>query len=443
MSVTKEFNSLFSVKSLREIYFTKIQQSSTVGIDRISRRSFENNNFKESINVINRKVLNGTYRFAYYKEKLISKGRDSYPRVVSIPTIRDKIALKALSEFLNSIYSSLVNDEIVQTIIDKVKKAIQSKGFDYYIKIDIKNFYPSIDHDILLKTLNKKLHKKEIIALISRAIKQKTVSNPQDMRTEQGKGVPQGLSISNILANIYMINFDQKHGNQPNYQYFRYVDDILILCIQNDVDEILNEIKADIKDLKLELNIEKTQPGIITDEFPYLGYLNTSRGFSVRKKSINMLKDSLIKTFTQFKYSGNRINEKILEWRLNLRITGCKFENQKYGWLFFFSQIDDLELLFHLDWFVERMLTRFKINPQKVRIKKFVRTYHEIINNLSHTKYIPDFSELENDEKRKILKEIFLFKNIDKLKDDELELKFNRTIYKSIKDLEKDIQHIS
>ena len=75
------------------------------------------------------------------------------------------------------------------------------------------------------------VRKKEILHLLKDAISQATLAKPSGgKKSYQTKGVPQGLSISNILANIYMAPIDCKYSKKSSYKYYRYVDDILILC---------------------------------------------------------------------------------------------------------------------------------------------------------------------------------------------------------------------
>ena len=95
MSASGFYRKFFTKKHLRELYFSSVRFRAAVGIDKINRRAFENN-IDENIDIIYRKVRNGTYKFTPYREKLISRGSKKLPRIVSIPTIRDKLTLKAL-----------------------------------------------------------------------------------------------------------------------------------------------------------------------------------------------------------------------------------------------------------------------------------------------------------------------------------------------------------
>lgn len=60
-------------------------------------------------------------------------------------------------------------------------------------------------------------------------------------------GVPQGLSISNILAEIYMTEFDKKFNDYPNAFCMRYVDDIIVLCSSTNKSKVLEDLNFELK----------------------------------------------------------------------------------------------------------------------------------------------------------------------------------------------------
>lgn len=438
----KIFNKNFNIKNIKRVFEDSIKNKPSIGIDGINIKSYEKK-LDTEFELINRKVLDKTYNFSFFKEKLISKGKDKLPRVISIPTIRDKIVLKIIFKTLYEIFEDELSNELIHSKIDKIKVGIQSGKFDSYIKTDIENFYPSINHKLLMKAINKKTKKCEFTNLLIKSITQATVSrnNNHIEKYSNDKGVPQGLSVSNILASIYFIDFDKKHSLQTNYEYYRYVDDILILCNKKDIASVFKSLENDMNSLDLKIHDigkskDKTEQGSLSDIFYFLGYSYSNNLISVRKSSINNLHTSIINIFTQYKHSKEK-NINFLYWKLNLKITGCKFEGKKYGWLYFFSQINDTTLLFKLDTFIATMFKKFNIEYEKKEVKKFIRTHFEILKNRTNTTYIPNFSELTKEQRKDILINVF---NLSDVKSNQIEYRFNKLIYKSIKEMEKDIQ---
>ena len=92
-----KFNKYIKRKTLKK-KFKKIQNTSiTMGTDGVTTKKFKTI-LNDEIDIIKRKVKNKTYNVSPYKEKLIIKNRDSEPRMISIPTNRDKLLFATLND---------------------------------------------------------------------------------------------------------------------------------------------------------------------------------------------------------------------------------------------------------------------------------------------------------------------------------------------------------
>lgn len=450
------FNKIFTLKGLEQIYSEDIRSDTATGIDRMNKAVFSKIK-EEHFKVIKRKVHNEEYKFTYYKEKLIIKNRNSLPRVISIPTIRDRIVLKGLHILLKETFN--IQQPLVQIIINELKQHINQ--YDAYIKIDLKNFFGTLDHNVLDQTLKKRIRSNKILNLIKKAIQNPTVpikfnkNGKFDLNLE---GSPQGLSISNTLAEIYLKRFDESMNNNQlfNCVCYRYVDDILILCKKEEIQKI-KDFAYDMleNNLNLTLNTTKSTNGIITEGIEYLGYKtyrdikNNSWKFTVRDTARHKFESSLIAEFAKFHYGNQSAKEFI--FYLNNKITGVisnKLDNgreKKYGWLFFYSQIDDMTLLFKMDNLVDKMMNQYTVPRKmgKIEIKSFRKAYYEITQNRSKSKYIFKPDELNSEQRKKLLKEVFGVPQNILLDDEKTERIFYNKVYKPIKELEKDTQDFS
>jgi len=443
MSASKEFLTAFSKKNLKDIFYSSVKFKSAVGIDRVNSITFEKNLY-QNISLIRKKVFSSTYNFSQYKEKLISKGANKFPRVISLPTTRDKLVLKAL---FRVIYASFPNNSpILHEVIRNINETLIIGKFDGFIRLDVKDFYPSIKHDLLLVQLSKKIKKKEILNLIQGSITKNTVNEPsKENRKINDKGIPQGLPISNILANIYMRPIDIKFGKRKSLAYFRYVDDILIFCNQKNIERIKQQVKDECKTIGLELHgeeeKEKCKSGVISSGFSFLGYEFCGNVISVRERSVIKFRNSFINYLTAYKYS-KKPNKELLLWSINLRVTGCFFNERRFGWLFYFSQINDIQLLGRLDHFIENQVKKFGIPLQKGQLKSLIRAYYEITKNPNNSKYIPNFDNYSFVEKKNILESVFSI-DTNHLQNSQIEYTFKKILFRSIRDLEKDLSRQS
>ena len=218
------FEKAFSEEYLKNYYFVNIRTKIHIsGNDRINRLNFEKH-LTDNLSVISRKCQNGSYRFTPYRGVLIRKGYDKLPRIIAIAGIRDRVVLGILKELLFLCYND-IKLELVQTKIQSIKSCIAY--FDTCIKIDISDFFGSIEHTLLKNKLKQHILDDRIITLIFNAINTPTTNeNFKDNRINKlHRGIPQGIAISNVLAEIYFREIDIKYSKLQGLKYFRYVDD--------------------------------------------------------------------------------------------------------------------------------------------------------------------------------------------------------------------------
>jgi len=343
-TVKSDFDEIFSFENLEKIFITELVDVNSTGVDNISALVFSKD-LKKQIELIQKKVFNQTYRFTRYKQKLISKGAGKPPREVCIPTIRDRLTLKALNQFLQKRLADKTEQPLPQNVTKQIKSVLTNGHYDSVIKLDIENFYPNVKHLELIKRIRKFITYPIALNLITGAI-----STSSNRGVGNDRGVPQGLPISNILASLYLRNIDLKNQKNDDIYYCRYVDDLLVFCNEIESRKIISSIVSDCKKIGLNVYDPKFRPdksyvGDATSEFSYLGYRynpesNKKVLASVRPASKSRLLDSLSGIFTSY-YRSNDKSLALLQWRINIRITGCIFENKCKGWLFFFSEIDD------------------------------------------------------------------------------------------------------
>lgn len=365
---------------LNEIYssFSDVQ---AVGIDGTSKEKFDEI-LDSELSLIQRKIENNIYDFSFYKQKLIVKSMNK-TREISIPTLRDKLVIKYLDFYIRDKFEEVTkNISNAQQIIKKVKDS--KNKYDSFIKVDIQNFFSSINHEILVNKLKSNIDDETILNLITKVITQSTVdvNTPfkQRIKYNNKEGLPQGLSISGLLSEIYLFDLVQKYSIKDNLEFFRYVDDVLIFCKKSDIEEITKSLKSDFEDLKLTIhdfaiNSNKSSFGNINEPFEFLGYKFEDKLISVRETSIQKMYANISKLFTLYKNKKYFSKEEFIT-RLNLKITGCVIDGKKYGWISFFSLINDYTLLFMLDKFVEKSCKNFNINYEE--IKNFSRAIYEI-----------------------------------------------------------------
>ncbi|MBS4429712.1 reverse transcriptase [Pectobacterium punjabense] len=456
MNAARKFKGKFSIRNLKSIYQNKIKSSGAIGIDRVRPSSLEKK-LNDELELISKKVNAGIYKFTAYKEKLISKGANSNPRQISIPTARDRITLRALCECLSDVFPE-ARLKLPHTVMDSLKEALHEKKFTEYAKIDLKSFYPSIEHSLIEHAIKSRIRKKEFRSLIMSALAVPTVNEFKGSKHSMPntKGVPQGLAISNILAEISLGKLDNELSSDPNIWFKRYVDDILILTTSGQASIVAENVIRKLESIELKphpLNEEnsKSVVGVIGTPFSFLGYQIIGEELLIKRDSILRFESSLAKIFTAYRHAlsqakNKRDKEKAIaycKWKLNLRITGCIFGGKRLGWVSYFSQISSTAQLRAVNHTVTKFIKRFGLGDD-IKAKSLIKTFYEINRGVAFTsRYIPNFDNLTIEQKREVVSMWIGREAANKLRDSEVERKFNYKITSAVKELEEDISGIS
>ncbi|KKS16401.1 MAG: Retron-type reverse transcriptase [Parcubacteria group bacterium GW2011_GWB1_41_6] len=188
----------------------------------------------------------------------------------------------------------------LQKFAGKTSKNNTKKCF--ILKCDIKKFFDSIDHDILISLIERRIGDDNAIWLIEKIIKSFSVS--------LDKGLPLGNITSQLFANIYLNELDQfvKHKLKIKH-YIRYCDDFTIL---SDNREYLKKLIFTISDflkekLKLSLHSDKIKIRKYHQGIDFLGYVSFPHHRILRTKTKRRMFRKIERRIEQLKQ--NKISE--------------------------------------------------------------------------------------------------------------------------------------
>lgn len=206
-------------------------------------------NHDQNIADIYRDLVNKSYKTSNYT---IFKIYEPKERNIYMLPFRDRIVHHAIMNVLEPLFVctftsdsySCIKGKGIHAAANAVKNALKDEsGTIYCMKLDIKKFYPNIDHDSLKILLRRKIKDAELLWLLDSII-------------DSADGLPIGNYLSQYFANFYLTYFDHwiKEVKSRKY-YFRYADDLVFL---SDDKEDLHQLLADIKEylttnLKLEI----------------------------------------------------------------------------------------------------------------------------------------------------------------------------------------------
>lgn len=391
------FKLLFSAESLEAVFQEKFATSSGKGVDRLNGFQFSSRS-KAELAVTSAKIFSSSFRFTPYLEVLRPKSRDKKPRLIGIPTVRDRVVMHQLNKYLAALYPDRVPKSVASTYVRDIAKDLmeRSKDATWVCSTDIQTFYDDIRQVRLMSLLEKRISCVAATRLIRHAITTPTVpKNTRQSRHKDyvSKGVPQGLAISNILASIYMQDIDDEM-KKVGVNYYRYVDDVLMYGDEVPVRKAFTSLRSRLvyRGLKLHaVGSGKTHIEPLSEPFGYLGYTFKMPTISIRDSTIERFLQTIAAKFSDYRHNKSKRLEKfkyldedrlkaIFLLELNDRITGAISERRRYGWIAYFSQITDQTLLHKLDDAIAAMFARVPEfgGSAPAGLKQLKRAFHEI-----------------------------------------------------------------
>lgn len=203
-----------------------------------------------NIQALHEALVNKTFKTSRYHTFLIYEPKER--EIYQLPYYPDRIVHHAIMNILEPIWMSVFTADTyscivgrgIHAIVRKLKVVLKDKdNTQYCLKLDIKKFYPSIDHDILKSIIRRKIKDNDLLTLLDSII-------------DSANGVPIGNYLSQYFANLYLAYFDHwiKETMKVKY-YYRYADDIVILNSSKDeLRRLFNDIQQYLnKNLKLKI----------------------------------------------------------------------------------------------------------------------------------------------------------------------------------------------
>lgn len=235
------------------------------GIDRQSISDFEKD-LKDNLYKLWNRMASGSYFPTATRYVEIDKP-DGGKRILGIPTVTDRIAQGVAKAYIEPRLEAIFHEDSYgyrpnRSAHDAIEKARKRCWrYDWVIDVDIKAFFDTIDHELLLKAVLTHILEPWILLYISRWLKA-PMENKDSQLIDRERGLQQGGVISPILANLFLhYAFDKwMVKNFPDAPYERYADDLLIhVKTKKRAEEILEALKQRLAEVKLELHPEKTK----------------------------------------------------------------------------------------------------------------------------------------------------------------------------------------
>lgn len=213
------------------------------------------------------RMASGSYHPQPVKAVSIPKW-DGSERWLGVPTVIDRVAQQAIKDVLEpelekvfhaNSYGYRPNRNTHQAIA-KCSKECWEKA--WVIDLDIKGFFDNIDHELLIKALERHTDQKWLIMYVKRWLKAPVKHPDREALVQSEKGTPQGGVISPLLANLFLhYAFDKWMEKRfPKVTFERYADDIIIHCVSKvEAEKVLEMVKVRMRECRLEVHPLKSK----------------------------------------------------------------------------------------------------------------------------------------------------------------------------------------
>lgn len=247
------------------------------GIDEITIADYQRH-IDSNLKRLSDKLKEGSYRPRAVRRTWIPKPGRAEKRPLGIPTVEDRVVQMALKMALEPIYekdfaSRSYGFRPRRGAKDALRQVddLLDEGYRWAVDADLKGYFDTIDHQILMEEVEKRVTDGKVLELIEAFLRCEVVDGDESHKPE--KGTPQGGVISPLLANIFLNPLDHMMEEQ-GFEMVRYADDFVVLCrTEQQAEQALRTVRRWTEQVGLTLHSEKTK---LVDEstgsFDFLGY---------------------------------------------------------------------------------------------------------------------------------------------------------------------------
>jgi RNA-directed DNA polymerase len=253
------------------------------GIDGVTFEAVEAGGMEAFLEELREELVEHRYRPQRVRKVGIPKGGGKI-RQLSIPAIRDRVVQGALKLILEPIFEADFQEgsygyrpkRTAHEAIDRVAQSIV-QGKTYVIDLDLRSYFDTIRHHVVLEKVARRVDDDEIMALLKAILK------------ACGKrGVPQGGVISPLLSNLYLNEVDRmlekakqvtRYGPWTAIEYARFADDLVILVDSHPRHRWLRRavekrLREEFAKLQVEVNEDKSRRVDLArgESFGFLGF---------------------------------------------------------------------------------------------------------------------------------------------------------------------------
>jgi RNA-directed DNA polymerase len=355
-----------------EAYKLVRRNGKAAGVDGQNLEDFANNLENNLYQLWNR-MASGSYFPPPVRRVEIPKAGGGF-RPLGIPTVADRIAQMVVKQKLEPELDRMFDPDSygyrpgksAHQAVEQARKRCWQH--DWVVDLDIKGFFDSIDHELLMRAVRRHTQAAWVLLYIERWLKA-PVEMPDGSLQDRAEGTPQGGVVSPLLANLFLhYAFDAwMRRTFPHIPFERYADDAICHCrTRQEAEQLKSELERRFADCHLLLHPEKTKVVYCADSNRRMRHPQIQfnfLGFSFRPR---VAKNRWGRIFTCFlpavsPQALKRMRTRIREWRLpqhaplSLEDIARSLNPVLRGWEQYYGRFYPTELRKLFEYFDERL----------------------------------------------------------------------------------------
>jgi len=256
------------METLQAAYKLAKENNGAPGVDGVTFESVESAGRAEFLEQLREELVSGTYLPQRVRRVGVPKAGGRL-RMLSIPTIRDRVVQGALKLILEPIFEADFQPgsfgyrpkKSAHDAVERVRQGILQRK-TRVIDLDLRSYFDNVRHHLLLEKIAARVDDDAIMGLLKKILK-----------SSGSRGVPQGGVISPLLSNVYLNEVDRMlqrarevscYKGWTAIEYCRWADDIVVMVDSHPrqawlFDAVQKRLREEFEKLQVELNEEKSR----------------------------------------------------------------------------------------------------------------------------------------------------------------------------------------